>query len=276
MASNQTVALPPTGTYVDINNRFRNVNEPAWNFRFPPLTEFISGVGSYTVQVRRVVAQNFIPTIQAGKTDRISITVGGVNHLIILQEGHYNIDTLMAALNAAFGAFGAFVFTYDYVLQKLTLAVPAVTFSWNSPFVATGFESGRANLPSPFDRLLQMLGFYYIRNRTFTGPTTIVGDRSVNLIPTNSLAVYVNQNVSVLSSNPNNAQIIATIPMGEFDYGQTVTYEPPEPRTFSMSPQMLQDMTISVMDDYGTAVTVPDSTLLEIGFLLIATSKTYD
>jgi len=43
-----------------------------------------------------------------------------------------------------------------------------------------------------------------------------------------------------------------------------------------MTPQMVTSMTISVLDDYGTLISVPDSTLLEIGMLFITTSKSYD
>lgn len=276
--SSQTVVLPPTGTYVDINNRFRNINEPAYNFRCPPLTQLISGTGSFTVQVKRIVTQNFIPTIQKGKTDTMSVTMAGTAHTIVLQEGHYTIDTLVTALNAAFtSAFGGagFLFTYDYTLQTLTLTVPATTFSFNSPALS-GVSYDQPNLMSPYDRLLQMLGFFYVKNRTFTGPTTIVADRSVNLIPTNSLYVYINENLNVISTMANNPQNIATVPIGTYDYGETVSYETPDPRTFTMTPQMVTSMTVSVLDDYGTQVNVPDSTLLDIGFLFIPTSKSYD
>jgi len=275
--SGQSVFLPPTGTYVDINNRFRNINESAYNFRCPPLTQQFPGVGSFTVQVKRVITQNFIPTIQRGKTDSISITVGGTVHTIVLQEGNYSIDTLMAALNTAFQVYDAgLVFTYDYDFQKLTLAVPAAqTFSFNSPTV-NGVTYDRPNLMSPYDRLLQMLGFFYVRNQVYTGVTSIVADRSVNLIPTNSMYIFINENLNVVSTMLNNPQNIATVPIGLFKFGETVNYETPDPRTFTMTPQMLTGMTISVVDDYGTPVNVPDSTLLDIGFLFITTSKSYD
>lgn len=275
----QTVVLPPTGTYVDINNRFRSINESAYHFRCPPLTQLLSGTGSFTVQVKRVVTQNFIPTIQKGKTDTMSVTMGGTVHIIVLQEGHYTIDTLITALNAAFtSAYGGagFLFTYDYTLQILTLTVPATTFSFNSPALF-GVDYDQPNLMSPYDRLLQMLGFFYVKNQPFTGPTTIVGDRSVNLIPTNSLYISMeNENLNVISTMANNPQNIATVPIGSYDYGETVSYETPDPRTFTMTPQMLMNMAVSVLDDYGTQVNVPDSTLLDIGFLFIPTSKSYD
>jgi hypothetical protein len=81
--------------------------------------------------------------------------------------------------------------------------------------------------------------------------------------------------MNVISCAIANPQTLAEVPL-EVDYGQVVFYEPIQERVFQMNPQELQNINISVTDEYGNQVSVPNNTPLRISMTLIATSKTFD
>lgn len=268
------VTLPPHGTHVHINNRYRDPNDSCCCFRVPPLAFGLTlGVASYLMAIKQVSTQNFVRNVQTNISDRVMVNVNGTDTLIILESGHYNIDVLVSALNDALFPLNATLqLAYDYDLKKLTLNVPnGVTFRWQSYSTNDRFDYQN----NPIDRTLAMLGFDRQKNITYVGPTTVTASWEVNLIPTQNLHVCFQQNMGVVNSDGDNRQIIASIPCtGEF--GSIIAYEPIQPMTFQLNPLVLETLDISVFDDYGNRVEIPDSIGLHINFTLITNSHTYE
>ncbi len=269
----QVVALPPHGDHVHVSNRFRNPNEPAFQFRVPSMSLGMSGVGSYLMQIKSVVMDHMMPNIQTGKNDVLSVTVNGVTTLIVLPSYEYNIDSLVTALNTALGGLAAgLLLTYDYDFKFLTLTVPAATtFRFNSPMVQ-GVDNERATLDSKYDRLLNMMGFYQKRNINYTGIVDVIGEL-VSLKGTTCYKICVNQSMGVVTGDPFNPQILCDVPV-TVPYGETIGYEPIQPRTFTLNPNVMEYLAIDVRDDYGDRVKVPDKAFMELSFSMIPTAKT--
>lgn len=269
------VALPPHGTHVHLNNRWRNKSDSAYQFRLPPLAFGITGIGSYLLQVKSIITQNFVPNVQRDVSDQFAVTVNGTTTIIVLEEADYPIDDLVDALNTALAPIDpALQFTYDYLLKKLSLTIPAgLTFS----FAMFNQQSQQDTYyyTNPYDRFIAMLGFSWERGKQYTGPYTLQASEPVNLIATSMLNIYVLQNLNVVNTMNTNPQTLATVPVQE-PYGSVIGYEPVQPRTFVMNPQVIEYLEVAVCDEYGRSVKVPSNVGLHISFTLIPNSSTYE
>jgi hypothetical protein len=269
------VALPPHGIHVHLNNRWRSPNESAFQFRVPPLAFGINGVGSYLLQLKQVTTKNFIPNVQPNISDRYRVNVNGNESIFILAEGDYNIDALVDAMNASLATLNpGLQLSYDYDMKKLTINIPnGVTFSWSSPIQNTNPDA--FYYPNPYDRFLAMIGFIKQKNIQYTGPTAITASYPVDLIASSEMNIHVQQNLNVVNTNNMNPQILACVPI-EVPYGSVIAYEPIQPRTFTLNPQIIEYLEIGVCDEYGNRVNVPDSVGLQISFTLIPNSTSYE
>lgn len=272
----QVVALPPHGNHIHISNLQRSGNESAFEFRVPPLGMSLSGVGSYLMQIKHVLTQNAVPTIQRAKSDALRIAVSGVETEIVLESGFYHADSLVTALNTAFAAVNpGLIFTYNSDTRTLTLAVPGgITFMFVSP--NQYLDQDRPNFQSKYDRLYAMMGFYTQRDVLYTGATNIIANDPINLVPTMALNVCVNQHMDVYSTSRGNRQVIASVPVGDVEFMAQVSYEPTQPRTFVLNSQALESLQISILDDFYEAIEVPFNTKFDISLTLLAMARSFD
>ena len=265
--------LPPHGIHLIVNNQFRSETETAYSFRFPPSVAFPPSIGSYLMQLKKITSQHFVSNIRANVNDVFSVRVDGTVTTLAIPEANYNIDSLVLLLNTFLTSVKAgLVLVYDYDFYKLTLTVPASTvFTFVSPqqLLNTQF---RADYQSRYDFFLAMLGFEDVANKAYTGSTFIAATRTVNLIPCTAIHVYVNQDLQVISSDPVNPQFIATLAL-DVPFGSILSYEPVQPRTYSVTPQTILNMLFGVCDNFGNVVSVPKNVGLEMEFTLLPQSK---
>jgi hypothetical protein len=267
--------LPPHGIHVIVNNQYRSETESAYSFRFPPSVSFPANVGSYLMQLKKVTTHHFVPNIRRGLNDILSVEVDGVVTDLVIGEDNYNIDSLVTLINTFLASLKVgLAFVYDYDFYKLTLSVPAATtFKFVSPqrLLNTQF---RADYQSPYDFLLAMLGYEDVANVLYAGATFIEASRAVNLIPASALYIYVNQDLQVISSDPANPQVIATVAL-DVPYGSIITYEPQQPRTYQVTPQNILNMLFQVIDNYGNPINVPKNVGLQMEFTLLPQTRIY-
>lgn len=270
--SQSVIAIPPHGTHVYINNRFRDPSSPgAYSFRVPQFSNINPNVRSYLAVVKSVVTKNNINTITAGQNDAIQYKINGLLYEVILGQGVYTIDSLLAALNVAIQAVNpGFVWSYDTIARRVSLVVPAATtFSFVRPVLGSAsYISDRQDWSSKHDRFLNMIGMIKNATSTYTGATTIVAQDPADISGTNWMDVNFDFNLNVMHSNPNNPQTFTSVPV-DVPFGQTIVFEPPTPRTFVISPAILEYVYIFVTDEWGKPVVVPDNTPLQIHLLLI-------
>jgi hypothetical protein len=263
------------GIHVHVNNRFRASTEAAYNFRIPPMAFGISGVSSYLLQLKQVITQNFIPNVQQGVSDTFQVKYNGTTSSFTLAEGNYAIDDLVSAINTGLATLNAALqLTYDYSFQRLTIAVPAgTTFSWVSTSTNSTLQS--FTLRQGTDRFLNMIGFIQQKNFVYTGAVNVTASQPVNLVPTSFLNIQVNQNMQVTNSDTANPQTIASVPL-DVNYGDVIIYEPQQPRTFMINAQVMESMQITVTDEYGIQIKVPETTGLFLSWTLLTNSITYE
>lgn len=272
----QTVtSVPPHGTHVYINNRFRDVNAvSAYSFKVPQFGYVDSNVRSYLAVVKSVVTQNFIQTITASQNDAVQWRINGILYENVFSPGYYSINSLINSLNTAIQSVNVgFVFAYDTISHRMSLTVPATfSFAFVRPSVfSTTYVYDRKDFKSRHDRFLNMIGFFENGVNTVQGLTTVVGSDPVNISCTNWMDINIDFNINVMHTNPNNPQTITSVPV-DVDYGQTIVFEPPTPRTFIIPPSSLEYVYIYVTDEWGNAVVVPENTPLQIHLLLIPLS----
>ena len=266
--TSRVTALPPHGIHFHINNRFRQNNENAWSFALPSTAIPIDS-GFYLMQVKQVITENFIRNIQRGLNDVFAVQVNGVTYELLIPSRNYNIDTLMAALNAFLSTINSNLqFSFDYDLKVLSIDIPSgVTFSFLSPSLNISYQY-RNDYPSKYDRLLSMLGFLSQQNTQFVGPTIIEAVNEVNLKYTTSIRLVTNQHCNVVGTDNENQQVIISIPV-DVPFGEIIAYEPVQPRTFAFSSNVFDSFRLSVIDDFNNRLDVPEYVGLNISLTLL-------
>ena len=273
MAS-RVIALPPHGIHLHINNRFRNNNEDAWNFTVPN-TSIQLDSGFYLMQIKQVVTENFINTIQPGLNDVFAVVVNGQAYELLLPASYYDIESMVQGLNTFLATINVnLMLIYDYNTRKLSVSIPAATtFSFYSPLLKISYQY-RNDYPSKYDRLLSMLGFIEQMNLTFSGASVLIANNPVNLKYTTSIRIVTNQHINVVGTDSENQQVLVTIPI-VVGYGEVIDYEPVQPRTFAMSSYALDSFRISVIDDYNNKISVPEYTGLSISLTLLQAATSF-
>lgn len=261
MASNNlstVVTLPPHGIHVYINNRFREYNAPSTRFRVPTFNG-TGRDGSFLVQVRKVIIDNYVPNI-TDQCNTVTFSINGVLYTIVLQTGNYSVDRLVAAFNTEFTArFGtSLVMVFDSATYSLVMNVPAgCVFIWVKTMVSGLTTQARWDLQVPQDRLLSMMGFLPQAGISYTN-TTLVATYPLNLKPTKAIDINVSFNLKVLHSDPKNWQTMVQVPI-LVNYGETQVYMPNAPPTFPVEAFNLENMLITMTDEFGQLLSLPDN-----------------
>jgi hypothetical protein len=264
----RVTALPPHGIHFHINNRFRQNNEGAWAFTVPARSIPIDS-GFYLMQIKQVVTENFIRTIQPGLNDVFAVLVNGTSYETLLPSRYYTVDTLVAALNTFLATINpALQLTYDYDFRLLSINIPVATsFAFVSPQLNISYQY-RNDYPSRYDRLLSMLGFLGQSNTVYTGATVISATNEINLKYTSSIRLVTNQHCNVVGTDDENQQVLISIPI-TVPFGETIAYEPAQPRTFAFNSNVFDSFRISVVDDYNNRLDVPEFVGLNISMTLL-------
>jgi len=274
----QVVALPPHGIHVHVNNYSRQSSEAPFRFRMPPFLNPVPGIGTYLAQTKQFVSINLFPNIVQGVTDTYQVNVNGSSTIFVLSSNrNYNIIDLVAAINAGLATINVSLqLSYNSDSMQLTLAIPSgVSFQWVSPSSSTTITGASAQITSKYDRLLSMLGFYTQKNTLFTGPLSLTANAPVNLLPTTTIKVVVNQDLQCSGTGNGNCQVLFQIPL-DVAFGEVISYEPVQPRTFIINPISLEYLEVNVVDDYDMPLTVPDNIPMNFVFTMIPNTRVYD
>lgn len=264
----RVTALPAHGIHFHINNRFRNNNEAAWSFNIPQVAIPIES-GFYLMQIKQVVTENFIRTIQPGLNDVFAVQFNGLVYETLLPSRMYTIDSMVSALNTFLATIDAALqLTYDYDFRVLSIDIPAAsTFAFVSPQLNISYQF-RNDYPSRYDRLLSMLGFLEQANTSYTGPNVIEAVNEVNLKYTTSIRIVANQHCNVVGTDNENQQVLISIPI-DVPFGDVINYEPMQPRTFALSSSIFDSLRLTVVDDYNNALNVPEYVGLTMSLTLL-------
>ncbi len=258
--------LPSVGQHVYIESRFREPNASPSDFRVPTFNQTLQNDVSCIVRVRKVIFDNFIPTITAGVNDRVSYIVNGTTYVVILAEGFYDVDRILLAFNTSFTAnFGAtLIMSYDSTTYKMGIIIPVgCTFTWVRVIDPLRTTQNRWDLQVPQDRLLSMLGFLPQTSVPYVGSAspnpTLIAQFPLNLKPTKYVDMSISTQLSVLHSSPFNPQTMINVPITT-NYGETEVYIPGEPPSFLMRSSDLEYLNFRFTDEYGALISLPANT----------------
>jgi hypothetical protein len=72
----------------------------------------------------------------------------------------------------------------------------------------------------------------------------------------------------VVGTDDENQQVLISIPI-TVPFGETIAYEPAQPRTFAFNSNVFDSFRISVVDDYNNRLDVPEFVGLNISMTLL-------
>lgn len=277
MSEQRVTTLPPSGLQLHINNKFLplNITDPL-NFPVPQLINFTGGQHTTERQLRifvhNVLFRNFIPTIRSRVNDQFYYNLNGVDYIDTFASGVYNINTLINSLTTALTAkgLGAFVLSYNTDQYLLTITPPiGCTMTITSISQASSYYNSKEYPPAY--RFLELVGLVPNQGLSYTNANPCVGLNAVNLLSCDFMKINLdNQDVQVVNTNPRNPQTICTIPIAGAPYGSLIQYEPNLPVTLSISPAMVENLSIRCTDEHGTDLKgLPQMATLEIHMMII-------
>lgn len=270
---NQVIAVPASGTFVFINNRDRiNVDEPAFDFTVPNLDFSSNEIRTYQCVVKQVMIRNYIPNVQTGVSDSIIFTVNGVDNELVVASGYYNALTLASTIDAFLKLINAgFACGYNSDTFRIFITVPAgVTLVLKRPQVFTNyFDQEKLSFPSKYDRFLEMLGMFQNAKyrRSYTNQT-FVGDDPVMLGGTGFVDVNIRAGLDVMHSCGRQLDTVVRVPL-DVQFGEDKHYEPGNSACFSIDINYLRNLRVTLTDEWGNKMTVPNSTLFSMSLLMI-------
>lgn len=268
----QTVSVPASGTFVFINNRDRiNIDESAFDFSVPNLDFSSNDVRTFNCVVGQAIVKNLIPNIQAGKSDSFAVEVDGTPAAELqLIPGNYNALVLASALQTYLSDIKpGFTVGYDTDLLKFYITVPAsTTLKILRPQVYTNYwEQQKLTYPSKYDRFLECCGL--VDNAGIAYPTGVFyGANPVNLGGTSFVDINVRAGLDVMHSSGMSMDTIVRVPM-DVPYGEEKHYEPGLSACFALDMNYLRNLRITLVDEWGQMMTVPENTLVSLSLLMI-------
>lgn len=275
---NQVISVPASGTFVYINNRDRsNYNEPAFDFTVPGLDFGSNEIRSYNAVVKQVVIRNLIPNVQQGISDAVVFSIGATvatmtDQTLIVAEGFYDALTLAATIQTFLKTIDAgFACGYDIDTRKLFITVPAGQYlQLKRPVVLAEFVfQDRLTYPSRYDRFLEMMGMITnARDGTIYHNTTFVGADPVYMGGTGFVDVNLRAGLDVMHSNGLQLDTIVRVPI-RANYGEDQDYEPGLGACFQIDANYLRSLRITLTDEWGQKMSVPNNTLFSLSLLLI-------
>ena len=270
---NQTISVPASGTFIYINNRDRiNVEESAFDFSVPNLEFGSTDIRTMQCVVKQVIVRNFIPNVQTGISDSLIVTINTVDYELVIAEGYYDALTLATTLDTFLKAINAgFACGYDSSQYKMLITVPAgQTIVIKRPQVYPNyFDQEKLSMPSKYDRFLEMVGLYpNAKAATSYTNTSFVGGSPVNLGGTGFIDVNIRAGIDVMHSSGRSFDTIVRIPM-DVQYGMDKHYEPGESACFAMDMNYLRNLRITLTDEWGNKMSVPQTTMFSLSLLMI-------
>lgn len=268
----QTVSVPASGTFVFINNRDRiNINESAFDFSVPNLDFSSNDIRTYNCVVKQAIVRNLIPNVQLGKSDAFAVEINGVavNELQVL-PGNYNALVLASTLQTYLRTFDVgFSVGYDTDLLKLYITVPAgKTLKIKRPQVFTNYwEQQKLTYPSKYDRFLELCGLVDNADILYQ-PGVFYGINPVLLGGTAFVDINIRAGLDVMHTCGMNMDTIVRVPM-DVPYGEEKHYEPGLSACFGLDMNYLRNLRITVVDEWGQMMDVPDNTLVSLSLLMI-------
>jgi hypothetical protein len=112
------------------------------------------------------------------------------------------------------------------------------------------------------------MGFLPQVGIAYTGAIAVNAVFPMNLKPTKVVDLNVSFNLNVLHSDPKNWQTMAQIPITA-SFGDTQVYIPSQPPTFPVHAFDLQNMEITLTDEFGAFIEIPDNCSLLIHLVLL-------
>jgi hypothetical protein len=215
-----------------LSNRNRRFNEEPLEFTADLRNTSEVGPSTYYLRLDEVILENFFPTIQQDVNNTFYYVYNGVSDFFIIQEGNYDIYSLIDSVQAALTTLNAgFLLSYDTYQMKLSLFIPAgVTFSIIRNNERADFPVD-FTYPDPTDRFLEVLGWGFNQG---TEKKFIGGVAGVTFVPDNPVrcrasAYYdlcTDAPVSQTYSNGRNfsLKILQRIYTGSVPYGTIVNH----------------------------------------------------
>lgn len=260
-------SLPPHGTHVYINNRFRTnyLEDNAYNFDGPQFSSLITDDGYFLAQVKSVYTENYVNTVEQGINDVFVVLINGVISTTIIEPGVYTINSLLDVMDTIDASMN---WTYNIDERRVTLAIDntkVITFVDPDSMINLGFT---AKTQKAYKRFLFMLGWVPVAqsNGDYTN-TVVEGPNPVNLNTTGVFNINVYDSLEILTNDSNGAQTLIQVP-NLAPFGGKIFYEPPNPPTVRIEPSGLQTWSFYVTDEWGERVKVPGNTPLIIHMVL--------
>ncbi len=269
---NQTVSVPASGTFVFINNRDRqNLSESAFDFNVPNLDFSSHDIRTYNCVVKQVIVRNLISNVQFDKNDSLSVAVNGVDQAELqVIPGNYNATVMASTLQTYLRTIDInFSVNYDTDRLKLFITVPVgKTLMFKRPQVFNNYwDQDKLTYPSKYDRFLELCGL--VDNANITYPAGVFyAMNPVLLGGTAYVDVNIRAGLDVMHSCGMNMDTIVRVPM-DVAYGEEKHYEPGISACFSLDINYLRNLRITLVDEWGLMMDVPDNTLVSLSLLMI-------
>jgi hypothetical protein len=256
--------VPPTGINLYITNKYKEVSaDGQMVFKIPTLPVNYTSTNDYQLIVKQVFIRNFINTISKDKNDKIIYQIDDNPIVtIFIEEGVYNVDSLVTTLQTIFTPQGI-LFSYNSNSKKIVVNTGIHVFRFISETLFTQNNYLRTSSEGKF---LEMLGFARQANYPLQG--IFEGLDPLNIYGTSYLSVNINSSVNVLTPGTRNLQCIASIPVVE-KYGDLIFFEPKIPFSFRLNLNDFQHMTLSVTDEWEDVVVTPPGSFFMIHLLLV-------
>lgn len=267
----QTEAIPPTGISLWISNRDRiNIGEEPFDFFLPPLDTLTNtNTQTYTLLVKQVLIRNFFDNVIENNSDILEVIINNDSYVNIFESGHYSAETLQESIQSFFNTINPnLTITYDLDEKRYSITIPSgISFQFVSP---------NLNILQPYryrrsHRFLELIGFQDLLqvNKSFVGPTIIVGKNPVNLYGTSFVDINL-QSTSLPSMNTSGSlKTLIRIPILS-QYGQLEAFEPGVPVTAIIESSSLDNLRILITNEWGEKLQGPNDSLFSMSLLLVA------
>lgn len=266
----QVESIPPTGTALFISNRDRVTSfESPYDFFLPPFQQSQLNTQSYTVLVKQVLLKNHFYNVIATKCDTLSITVNNVDYINIFEAGFYSATSLQSSIQSFLTTINAnLLINYDSGEQTFSFTIPnGMTFKING---TQSFSLSPFQYENTITRFSELLGFHEQLNTTITGPTVYVASNPVNLYGTSFIDVNFNTSLnSMHTSQQVIARTLVRVPITT-SYGQLEVFEPTVPITGTLESSALDNLRITITNEWGDIVVGPQNSLFSMSLLLVS------
>lgn len=227
----------------------RRAHSLRWTIDLPIDPNFIKN--TYNVQLHSISFSNTFPVITKDYNDKLYFTYNGIDNFITLEDGNYNVYTLLESLQTGLQVLNpGFTLEYQEDQKKLVLNVPnGVTFSLRRPITTELIDD--FSCQNGIDRLLEILGWQFFKQTSSSLTGTYIPENCVRVISTEWVGVAVTLPVRSSFNLASGHNLIGKAYIGLDSFGNISTTVSTQDIFYPVDLSGVNDFDMYFFDDHG-------------------------